>query len=313
MQQITIKDIDYSIAPPHCEDCPPFPRPVGGNKGINRTFITTPLAGLTINPKDGDEIAYICFPTYHIQKICYFNLKTKEHRCLYSGDVHNRAGLKWHSTGWILFAAYDDGKRSFYKVKPSGASLHAFAPSDDERCATWNDTGDKIAIYGAKKHNRKLSIIDVSTGELQDSFLENVIYPYFWDWTKPHLFTLQHANGSISTYNRITRSHELLFEKQNSACGFTGLGDDKTLIVALLEGIYLLNTATQQFLKIKCAHGNHYYQYPVYAPQNYKIYAIREITQMGNPPRNNTNLQISCELVQMNLDGSEEIIIDLPK
>jgi hypothetical protein len=308
---ITIKDINYSTAPLDCGACQPLPQPVGGNKGASYTNQTAAFLGLTINPNNSNEIVYTRVIDF-INKVYYFNLKTKVHQLLYSGYIYGTP--RWHSTGWLLLATYDTllNERCLYKVKPTEGILHLLGHYDTETGATWNDTGDKVAFYPYKKRGT-LYIIDAQTGAFIDSVLNIPAFYSFFDWTKPNLLTRQSGSGSIVTHHLLHQTQALIFEGQGTPGGFTWLDDDKSMIVSTATGLYITNTETQQTKKLKCACQSLDYSYPVYGRQHFKIYAIRQTLMIGNPPRNNTNIQVYNDLVQMNLDGSEERVIELPQ
>jgi hypothetical protein len=111
-------------------------------------------------------------------------------------------------------------------------------------------------------------------------------------------------------------SYEIIYSQSvpnRAPCdGFCWLDDDKSIVFATNLGLFVTNTVTKQLKKIQCVCETIQYSDPVYVPQQRKIYAVKAVSEVTDPPRNNHVLTTTF-LVKMNLDGSDEQVIDLPK
>jgi hypothetical protein len=122
----------------------------------------------------------------------------------------------------------------------------------------------------------------------------------------------QLKDGSILAYDMEAQKTHLLVSAQGSCAGFCWLDDFKTMVFATHSGLFITNTQTRQIKKIACSCESVNYESPVYEPKKQKLYVLKALTKVIDPPYNNSVLT-TVYLVQMNLDGSEEQIIELPK
>lgn len=299
--------IDYSVDTLQCNHCLEVPIPPSNLAYKQIDYQQTPpiLRALGMNPNDNRELMYtqIVFGK-SVMNTFSFNSGTQETKLVDEGITFGAP--KWHANDWILLAKAD----AIYKVKSNGAQLSKLMDYTSNTGCTWNPDGTQFAFY-PYANNSLLQIADLS-GKITDSLLGEPAYASFFDWSHPSFFARQRTDGSIVGLNPQNRTRELFVEPLGQPNGFCWLEDHATMVVATMQGLFITNTSTKQIKKIRCACSSTYYKDPLYAAQQHKIFAIKVTAHSANPP-NNTKIIVSTSIVKMNLDGTHEEVIEIPK
>lgn len=301
-------NIDYSVDTLNCNGCTEIPLPpIQLNyKQIDYQPIAPLLRGLGVHPNNQAEIVYTKIVWGQaVMSTFVYNQHTKENKKIDDGIVDGCP--RWHSNNWILLAKRD----AIYKTKSTGERLSKLIDYESNTGCTWNQEGTQFAFY-PYPNNSLLHIADLKTLNITDSLAGEPAFYSFFDWQHPFFFTRQRSDGSIIGLNVHNRTRQQLVDAKGSPTGFCWLNDSTTMIVTTMQGLFITNTMTKQIKKIRCACGTSYYKYPIYSPQEHKIFAIKVISHSANSPMN-TVVQTSTQLVKMNIDGKNEVIIDIPQ
>ena len=303
VEQDTLENIvfDYSIDTVQC-DTAHF-KNIIRNNGLPRLDIPAnpshySVPTFTLNGQNKDELYY-----FHIEKIhpdkadgtmtwYSLNLLTKEKKKITYLPIAYQVYNPNPKSGWF-FEKNNEWK--IWKIKPNGDSLTFLANSSSY--ASWNHDGSQMAYYDAQ-YGPKLYLAD-ATGKPFDTIVGEPA-DYF-DWTKKDIFARQRGDGSIVSYNTKDRSRRLLVPALGMADGFCWLGDWRTMVVSTHSGLYIADTETLQYRKIRCAgYHNSWYTKPQYSKKHHKIFAIKY--QLV------TYYLFDMYLISMNIDGSDEQI-----
>jgi hypothetical protein len=307
---IKIRKIDYSTTLLDCDSCKSLPKKAP-MVVIERQYRPSlpQLNGFCINPLNPQEIVYSeMIEDFHIgftDNIYYFNLKNRQRRLLTTGLLSGQP--RWHRNGWILLPF----RYRIAKIKANGEHLTELTSYESNAGAVWNPKGNQFAFYH-ETPNRTLHIADANNGKRLETISALPKYDNWLDWSKPHGFVQQNQNGNIIGYNPQTQQQELFVLNQGYCAGFCWLDDARTMVFANYAGLFVTNTVTKQVKKIQCGCQTVQYSHPEYVPQHRKIYALKAVSMVTDPPKNNHVLTTTF-LVKMNLDGSDEQIIDLPQ
>jgi hypothetical protein len=283
---------DYSIDTLKC-DRENF-RNMYDNGGIPRLTVppnpTRPfLHNLHLNKSNEDELFVRTGDS-----LLKYNFVTKQTQVI-SVTATATELLDISNNNWHLFKEY--GTNALLKMKANGDSIVPLA----DYCITaqWNNDGSKFIFSTAWN---AFSIAE-KVGTVIDRF--GGAPASFFDWSKPDTIARQRPDGAIVIHNTITRAQGITIPSLGDPQGVCWLSDYKTLVVATgNSGLYIVNTETQQFRKIKCtAIYNSWYVNPQYSRKYKRIFAIK--IQILSPYTFN---QI---LVSMNIDGSDEKQIDI--
>jgi hypothetical protein len=311
---IAIKDIDYTTLTLDCTDCLPLPARAKGVVIERQSRYALPrVASVAINPNNNQEMIYAELIEEERQGflhvVYHYNLGTRQRRLLLPPSEWSVLGgqISWHPNNWVLIPY----RYRILKMKPNGDRLTLITKYESSTGAVWHPEGNKIAYY-KDMSNEELWIVSAKEGRL----LERVPFlPAHYDlfnWTKPKAFVRQRVDGSIMAYDIEAKKPQLLVAAQGSSAGFCWLDDYKTMVFATDSGLFITNTQSKQIKKMACSCQSVQYEFPVYVPKKRKIYVLKAVSMVTDPPRNNSVLT-TVYLVQMNLDGSEEQIIELPK
>jgi hypothetical protein len=252
--------------------------------------IAPDVAGLCINRINEDEIFYSYIGSSTLISLNHIT-KTKSTVPLTVKPFY----YSTNSDGWLLFTR----PNSIWKAKINGDSLKYLVDGANV-IAKWNFDGSKFAFYPEMTGStfciadRNGLILDSIKGEPADYF----------DWSKPDTFVRKIRDGRIIAYNTKDRSHKLLVSPLGQSSGFCWLGDFKTMVVATTNGLYIFDTETQLYRKIRCtAMYNSWYETPTYSRKHKKIFAIKY--QLRSP------YDYITTIVSMNIDGSDEKQVDI--
>jgi hypothetical protein len=305
--------INYEDTAMDCSHCKPIPSPARelGVVRVDWLQAYPTYLEFAVNPKNSNEIVYYQVDRVFkvdmwdlINSVYYYNLKTKNKKRLYTGQLHGKP--HWNSSGWVLIS--QDGQ--VWKWHPDGSNV-LFPANVRINCgAVLNPDGTQFA-YPDRQDG--FTIADAHNGQLLSRIPYRPLETAYLEWPKPDTLTLQPLNGAVLSQGLKSNQSTLLVPNHwGWGLGFCWLNDSKTMVFSTLTGLYITNTKTKQVKKIKCACQSIRYDCPIYVPQLHKIYALRVETQAINPPQN-APIMTQKKLVSMNIDGSEEQVIDLPQ
>jgi hypothetical protein len=265
-----------------------------------------------VNPNNSNEIVY--YQVAEVFKVDmwdriftahYYNLKTKQKKILYTG--HLDGAPQWHSNGWVLIARGGQ----VWKWHPDSSSMLFPADVRINCSAVWNPNGTQ---FGYLDRQSSFTIGDAQNGQSLNPISNPQLDMPYLVWSHPDTLTLQQQNGAVVTYHLKSNQFGLLVPNRwGWGQGFCWLNDSKTMIFSTYTGLYITDTQTKQVKKIKCACATVDYRCPVYVPKRHQIYALRVENEAPNPPTPIMTIMTHTKLVKMNIDGSEEQVIDLPQ
>ena len=298
IEQDTLENIvfDYSIDTLQC-DTAHF-KDILYNDGLPRLAVSPPpkifVRNFCFNSQNNDEV-FIPRVKDTIRKISCYNFVKKSEKdiLILPKSIQNyMIGSSFTPNGWLLLT----GGSGLYKVKTNGDSL-TFLTSDVNFRPVWNQNGSKIAFrhYYDEDH---FYIIDNLGNRLDTIYGEPGVE---FDWTKKDVYARQRNDGSVIEYNTQNQTRRLLVPSLGTGRGICWLGDFKTIAVATMNGLYIVDTETQKYRKIRCTGWqNSYYLSPAYSKKHHRIFAVK--SQL-------INCYVSeVYLISMNIDGSDEQI-----
>jgi hypothetical protein len=300
--------VDYDGEPLNCTECTEVASPPNDLIITQIDYQQTPpyIRGFSINPQNNAEIVYTKIVFGQVKMNTFiFNWKTNANRLLDEGIIIGCP--RWHSNDWILLPK----QGRVCKIKSNGDSLSSILSYASNTGSSWNQAGDKIAFYPYSDNQSVVHFADMK-GRITDSLMGEPAYDSYFDWGQINRFTRQRVDGSIIDMNTHTRMRQMLVESQGTPNGFCWLNDQKTMIVATNQGLFITDTFTKKIKKIRCSCASVYYQYPIYAEKYHKIFAIKAVVNSVNPPFN-TQIMTCKKIVMMNVDGTHEEVIEIPK
>lgn len=290
-----------TVSTPKC-DCVELPRIEGPSVGYE--FYTHDSASFSRpfpNPNNADEFLFVHHSRLDI--LYTYNVKSKLKKKLLEGRI--LFVPKWGKKDWILVTREDE---KIWKIKSNGDSLRLLSSTAANYVPEWNQTCDKIIFY--KESNNPYSYIMNEQGSLMDSVLFKA--QVGGDWNHSSGFFIQQgfvANGNIYMTDVVNKKPIVEIPVDNGdPLGVTWINNQK-IFAATMNGLYLVDVPQKASQKLKCACGTKYYLFPRYWEKRNKIIAERvTLTRLQRH-----DVKVEQYIVMMNIDGTQEEIIDIPK
>lgn len=283
-----------------CDGCQPLP---DGNFGVFDQYLTDSIyyTSAQFNPNNDNEIVYMKWELGG-QTIYKYNLITQQNTFVFNGQFSG-CKISWGADDWILLPLMDF---QIWKIKSDGTQLAQVTSNGAWFHPEWNIAGDRfIAFHGYVDVNDfHKGKVWSTNGVVIDSFNWS---PTISDWNNPLGLGCVN-NGKISVIEPYTGEYISYLETEPiDYSGFNWISGTEALITSK-KGIYRYNINTYSLTKIKCSCSSMFYLGGTVNSSNSKIIFSRaELTRLDG----STVLDRS-RLVMMNIDGTEEVKIEIP-
>ena len=266
-----------------CEEIPPLNFTGFGYEYI---YDSTLYQFGDFNPADPDVILVTDWKYDCTRKL---NLRTGRNSILYQAI----GVADWGKQDWILFTDV----QKLYKIKANGDSLKlisgiGFVPS-------WNPDGTKYLYHNNLAGSGGVTVIN----NLHDEIIDTMSYNFGAenDWFEETRIVV---NSGLFRFgdNSVNYIFKILPPGSPAWIG------NEEFVFFQREGMFNINTQTQEVTKLRCFLNCQYYIAQKYIQQTNKIMATKVTKRLRSDGK---SLYVSSDVVIMNPDGTNEEIIDV--
>ncbi|MEX1001387.1 MAG: hypothetical protein WDZ35_04665 [Crocinitomicaceae bacterium] len=278
-----------------CEEIPPFTESnygFGYKYIIDSSAVRYPFA----NPLNSDEILCRKFNYTNGQKELFvYNKSTSSELVIYSGTLYSKP--EWGKNNWIVMGLPD---ANIWKIKPDGDSLTQLTFNGGCFYPHWNDAGDKI-IY-QDKNAGNVAVIISENGLPLDTLTNSVGYTstwqnnsligaavdyevYYFDITEDVRTTIYSQSNVEQKNGSVWVNNELHFSSDKGIFK-VGLTDSKPTLI------------------VSSCNAKRYSAPSVNAEKTKMYWQLTEQELV-----NSQTIYVKDKIVEMNLDGSNQITI----
>lgn len=287
---------------PPSEECPIYIE--GWDNIFQSTFITRQYDFRTpvFNPNNPNEFAYIRYPVGAV-----YNYELRKHNLSTNADVlitnvyYCGFKLSWSQSDWILFnqTPYD-----VWKIKSDGSTPLIQLTSSSALNPAWKPDGSRFVYWTGG-----IGVIADNNGNPVDT-INTTSNHYSWSYTNNILHTKHYGSATYITKYDVTNDTNLSFTELPIYQDFEWLPNGNQFIGSYNSNLWLVNTQTQErtLIKEKCGDKYSYYGFSV-SPLGNKLLVERIESIMVDT----FTYIINNDIVLMNIDGSNEQVIELPQ
>jgi len=295
---------DKAIAPLPQGDCPNYDDlPYNpGQQIINGDSVSNVTA--CFNPNNPNEFAY-----YHgnnlINKgeIRIFNLQTKTYSVVYSRTIWTRP--VWGSSYWIAFGL----NQQLFKIKRTGDSLTQLSTHGENYYPVWSPNAQEMVFVFRNTENKQFVMLSDNKGTHLDSI------PDYWfgdgGWNAGNQIAFLPTSDSKSIGLIDANQFLIRLQLQVSSIRISDvkwIPNTDDILWTCRDGIFRTNTKTQQTMQIKSGCDFKNYDEISVSNDGQRILASVFTQKYLDPD----TIAIFSEIRIMNIDGSEEQIVQFP-
>ncbi len=303
------KDKDLEIECNSC-DCQPIP-PSPSEWGYSFLIGGFDIQSASFNPNNDNELVY-SVKNYSENSfgIFKYDLTTQESVQIYSGDFH--FNIDWGANDWIIF---NRPGGYIWKIQSNGESLTQLTFLGGATSAQWNSTADSIIF---RKNWENISVIIDENGVGLDTLPEPFSalgqawnHPRYISGTSLGFLTLKDLRDStITNIHNLSNDLSIYNGCEDEVVGTGGVvWENDNIYYSHSLGVFKsdINGTSPVLIKESCS-TKKYFSPSINKSKNKLLFVKRNQKVVGEAEN---TLLTTKELVTMNLDGSDETVLEV--